>query len=355
MKKTLFAIISFCLAASTAFAQNEIHLNEDKPQDEIPIDINGHEQGRLFIKINGEPDNQGRSPVQIQLENNSDDYEFLLFDHICSKKELRKNKIYFDKGYIGRTTLKVENIDLDASQGYLIPPDPNIRYTFPDILVEEGKTYNCKIPIHLAKPKRNWFCKKKKKLYDIITYTLDISVENKDKAYDKLKHECDSLLAVFNEALASEKFCTNSHHRPSFKVQTEKYTTANHKLREQINENKGWSKESNKYKRYNALLESLDKMDYALEQYKHDCGKHNVKKHNCPYCKLSLQEIYNRLNRHYIDLHNGTVQQTAIINEVNALYKCCTDSSCAKHAQQWKNNDSLKASIIECYKKIMAY
>ena len=98
-------------------------------------------------------------------------------------------------------------------------------------------------------------------------------------------------------------------------------------------------------------------MDTALEQYKnetHDCGQHTSDP-VCRYCKLSLDQIYNMLNRHYMDLHNGTVQKEDIIKEVNALYKCCTDHTTAKHARQWKSGDPHKAGIIEYYNKIKNY
>lgn len=354
MRKAFFILLACCLAASSTFAQLtlETQLNKDKPQDEAAIkDYNEFEHGRIFIKINGEPDDQGRTPVQIELENNSDIYEFLLFDHTWSKKELRKQRIFFEKGFGGESTLAVENIDLDVYQDKLVPRNSGRRYTFPDILVEEGKTYECKIPIHVAKPKPNWFCKKKKKLHSIINCTIHISVDNKDEVYDHLKHECDSLTKAFDEALKNKKFCTNRYHSPKFEKQVEKYTDAEQELRNQINpllNNKGWSKESKKYQRYKTLLDSLDKMDNAKSEYKHDCGRHTA---SCAYCKLSLQEIYNKLNRHYQNLYNGDVQKSAIINEVNALYRCGTTHSNSKRT----NSDTYKSGITEFYNKIKNY
>ena len=356
MRKALFMLLACCLTTCTAFAQftQEIQLNEGKPQCEIPIDLNGDEQGRFFIKVNGEPDDQGRTPVQIELENSSNNYDFLLFDHTWSKKELRKQKIHLDKGYTGESTLAVENIELDVNQGYLIPSNSGKRYIFPVVLVEEEKTYECKIPIHLAKPKPNWFCKKKKKLYDIITYPLQITVDIKDKAYEKLEHSCDSLTKAFYEDVERKVFCTNQRHRPGFEDQVLKYTCEEQNLRNQINRqlaDKTLSTHSKKYKRYTALLDSLDKMNQAKNNYEHDCGRHKVTNPSCGYCSLSLQEIYNRLNRHYINLYNGEVQKTAIINEVNALYRCGTTHSNAKRT----NGDSYKARIIEFYNKIKKY
>ena len=379
MRKFLFAIITCCLAATTAFAQVsviKIHLNEDKPQDEVTIfDINDIDQGHIFIKVNGEPDNQGRTPVQIELENTSASFEFLLFNHAWSKKELRKKqKVFFDKG-IGDNALPVENLVLDPSKGYLIPRDS--KYTFPDILVDEGKTYVCMIPIHLAKPKPNLFSKRKKIVRGIPTYTIEISVENKDENYDKLKSECDTLLLAFDRALIYEEFCTHAKHRPSFDEQTKVYTDANHKLRGQIRpllDDNSIPKESKKYKRYQALSESLDKMDKALVKYKgetHECVKCSKRPKpkpdsnygnnssgnsdggggKCSYCSLSLQEIYNKLVRHYQNLYNGDVQKTAIMKEVSALYRCGTTHSNSKRA----NGNSYKAGINEFYNKIKNY
>ena len=97
-------------------------------------------------------------------------------------------------------------------------------------------------------------------------------------------------------------------------------------------------------------------MNLAKSNYQHYCRIHDGKViieggGTCRYCSLSLQEIYNRLNRHYINLYNGEVQKSAIINEVNALYRCGTTHSNAKRA----NGDSYKARITEFYNKIKNY
>ena len=360
MRKFLFVIMACCLAVNTAFAQLTIEtfLNEEKPQDVVSFDINDHEQGTFFIEINGETDDQGRTPVLIGLENNSYTYSFLLFDRTWSEKDLRKSYIVIDKNFGGRTSVKVQNIELLNENGFNEVKTYD-RYTFPVILVEEGKTYDCKIPIHLAKPKPGIFCKKRKKLYSMIDCTIRVSVENKDVVYENLKSECDSIHEAVNRAIDREEFCTNPLHRPSFDVQTEKYVETIHRLRDRVRPTLNeLPEDSKKHARYEALLISLYQMEDALQQYKgeqHDCGKPHVRKHSCNYCKLSLEQIYNRLNALYIDLYNGTVQRAEIMKEVEDLYKCCSDPTCAKHSKQWKNNDPLKAKIIEFYNKIKSY
>ena len=38
--------------------------------------------------------------------------------------------------------------------------------------------------------------------------------------------------------------------------------------------------------------------------------------------------------------------------EIEALYKCCTDTSCSKHAAEWKSGGEYKNKIIERYNRI---
>ena len=352
MRKTIFAILACCMAVTSAFSQIPVDftLSEDKPQDESPIEGQNNELGRIFVKILGEPDNQGRTPVQIELENNSD-YKFLLCDRAWSKKMLKKDRIYIEKG-MGDNTLPIENLDLGIRHQALLLIEENARYTFPEILVEEEKTYVCTLPIHLVKPKPNWFCKKKKIVKRIPICTINITVDNRDEVYDKFKRQCDSLQQAFNRAIEKEEFCTHPRHSVPFDTQTYQYTEANRALRDQIRPyilNKGWSPQSKKYQRYAVLLDSLNKMNNALVQYKnekHYCGKDTVITHSCAYCKLSLQEIYIRLNKHYINLYNGTVQKSAILREVNALYNC---------AKYRRNSDQYMSGITEFYNKIKAY
>ena len=367
MKKILCAIIAFCLSASIAFAQLsiEVRLDENNPQEEFLIkDIENQEHGRILFKINGEPDNKGRTPVQIELANNSSTYEFLLADHAWNKKQLKKNwRIYIAKGFSGESTVAVENIYLNNYQTCLVPNySKNSRYSFTDILVEEGKDYECKIPIHLIEPKPNPFNKKKKMLKEIVYCYVRVSVDNKDETYEKLQMSCDSLLTAFDSALARKEFCTNPKHKPSFEKQIEKYTKTSGELRDLARRplyDSSCPKGSKKYERYRALLEELDRMDAALEQYKsdkHDCGGHSDPvKPDCVYCELSLEQIYEIFNRHYMDLHNGTVQKEDILNEVNAIYKCYTNHHGTKQAPRSKNRNKYKDVIKEYYDKIQKY
>lgn len=360
MKKTLFAIIISCLAVSMAFGQEQnenIQLSEDNQQKEISIFIDNDEHGYIYVKRIDEPDNLGRTPVQIELQNTSNKYEFLLFDHNWSKRDLRKNHIVLDRSFTGGNSVGVDNIDLFISGSInTIEKYSRENYKFHEIRVKEGDTYECKIPIHLVKPAPGWFWGDRKKLMKIIYYKLSITVDNTDKVYEKYKSHCCALLDDFSKALKYDGFCTNPLHSPSFKDQISDYTNARDSLAKQIRhtlDDKGWSKESNRYKQYQALLDSLDRMDNVdvLAKYELDCGKHKPKRQiNCAYCSLSLEKIYDELDNLYKDLYNGDIDRETAKNKAYALYRCCTQHP--KHAQQWKTEIKYKEKIIEYYKVI---
>lgn len=364
MKKTLFVIIASYLAITSAFSQIpiEFQLNENKLQDNKAIlDHDENELGRIFVKIIDESNSQGQTAVQLELENSSK-YSFLLFDRVWSKKELRKkpNCIVMDKYFGGETTLKVENIKLINKDG-IEEIKPDERYTFRELLVNEGETYECKIPIHLAEPKRGLFCKKRKKMNCPFEYTIQIKVDTKDKVYEKLKLECDSLLMAFDEALERKKFCTNARHVPSFDEQTEEYFNKIHELGNQVYQCiKNCPTESKKHKRYDTLWDSINKMEKRmlddLEYYKsrkYDCGQHKRQvSPSCNYCKLTLKDIWKRMQSLYLDLRNEEKQRDEVLKEANDLYNCCTNHK--KQERQWKNSEYKKA-IEEYYKSIKNY
>ena len=357
MKKSLFVIIACCFAVSKTFAQFniDVHLNEDKPSYEKPLEINGDVQGHFVIKTIGELDEEGFTPVQIELKHSSNEYEFLLFDFDRPKKELRKQCVVLDKNLVAENSMSVQSVEL-LNKECINEVELYGSYIFPEIRIPEDGKYECKIPIHLAKTKFGLFCSNKKKIYEILYCTINISVDNRDGVYEKLESECKALLYDFNEALERHDFCINPHHQKPFDEQTEMYTEAKEDLLDSISSylsNKGWPKGSKKYNRYAALLDSLNRMDVALENYNYDCGEHQPKKQiSCGYCKLSLEEIYTRMYRLYLDLRNEEKKKSEVLKEAKALYNCGANHK--KQERQWKNSE-YKKSIEDYFKSIKDY
>lgn len=358
MKKSLFTIIACCLAIGTLFAQAPypINLTEEKRQDEIPIRDHGdNEHGRIFISINGETDDRGNTPVSIQLQNTSYDYDFLLCDHAWNKKELRKQFIHFDKRYAGESTKSVENVGLKNPKVLnIISNNSDGKYTFTNVYVEEGKELEVKIPVHLLKPKPGLFCRKRKMLYGAILCTLRITVDTKDPVYEKLQMEYDSLFKAFTAALDHEEFCTHPKHDPSLDEQTEEYFDMRQNLENQIWESyqkcQPGSKKSNRYEGlYDAIHEMRHQMEDRLEHYKHDCGQHKIAPATCKYCDRSLEEISRLMENLYYDLFNGVKTKPEVLKEARKLYHCCINHK--KQDRQW-NSSEYKKTIMDYYNSI---
>ena len=361
MKKAILTIAAFCFAIAMAFGQQQIEvlLSDDRPSEERTIEGLYGKNLCIFSFRKGEADTQGNTPVYIKLENIADDYLILLFNQALGKKELRNYRIYFAENFSGESVHKVEKID-DIYHNITIPTENGMyTYRFPEIIIKEGQQHECLVPIHVAKEKKRFLCSKKKKIIEsVFDIPIKITVEESDKDYPSLKRQCDSLCEVFHNAIIHHDFCTNKLHRPSFEEQIQQYKNAKDDLRLQINLAKNnWKPESSKYQNYVALVNALDDMDAAIEEYKeskYDCGDKTQHKtvHSCKYCKLSLEEIYNLLDRHYRNLYNRKVEKKEIWKDVSMLYKCCTDATCAKHASQWRKGGLIKDKIIERYNQI---
>lgn len=362
MKKTLFAIIISCLAVSMAFGQQlneEIQLSEDKPQIEIQIkNIGNDEHGRIIVKINGngKSDKQGRTPVQIELQNTSSDFNFLICDHVWDKKELRKNHVYIEKGCTVKSTQIVNGVEMNSSIS--IPCNSDDKYTFPNVYIGEEEKKEILIPVHLIKPAPGLFCKKRTKLYSIIPCTLFITVNIRDQVYEKLQEECDSLFEAFNGALEIKEFCTNPKHG-TMEEQTKGFFNKRQELENKISEcSSKCSTGSKKKERYNVLYDSVHKMkaemETKLENYqgeKHDCGKHKpIQPTTCKYCNSGLSDIAKSMGDLYFDLRRGNMEQTKAQKEAKVLYNCCTKHK--KQARQFDNSE-YKKTINDYYEKIV--
>lgn len=368
MRKTLFALIACCMAATTAFAQHfEFTLSEDHPQGNHSFEINNFDgTGTLFVELSGnKPDEYGRWPVQIKLENSSY-YSFLLFDSNMDKKELRKHHIKLGKNYTGTNSKQIEEIELGKDNGQGIAEvKTNEKYVFSEFkLVENRDYYQVTIPIHLAKP----ICKKWNKIIGYNDCTVSIKIDNRDEVYEKLRTECDTLETALSEALERKVdiICTHPNHPQTFDEQTKEYTNAIQAFRGQIEQRmKGLSPNGNKYKNYDDLLKSLKSMEEDLEKYKgeeHYCGKDTTPKKKtgsgsgtdsgCQYCNRSLEWICSELEGLCQELYRSspTVTKQDAVKKAKALYNCCTTHE--THSKQWKNSQ-YKEKIINYHNAIM--
>jgi flavodoxin len=365
MKRFLLTLLVFCFASVSAFPQTaNITLSDTHPTREVTIpSFNMSELGR-FVFTKGETDGNGNAEVVIEIENNSNEFMFLLFNKYYRQDELRRQRprIVFGKLFPGNSIEKVEGSNLTEIK---IFPFNDRRYAqiednvyrFPRTTIKEGESKEYVIPLYLAKKKKCLFGYKIE-LVGKTDLNFNIFIEQSDKDYDRIKVLCDSIASLMEKVKTEKPFCTHRSHLPSYSKQIEPSINRILNLQDLINHkltDRNIHLTDARREQYENLLDALEKaQNYLTENYEHDCGEHI---HHCDFCKLSLEQIYRKMDNYYIELKNANAEEfadkkKAIMIEANRLYKCCTDPTCSKHASQWKQGGQIKQKIVERFEQL---
>lgn len=368
MKKAYLTLLTLCLAVSATIGQTiPITLSDEHPVEQVSLPaFNSYDLGQ-FTFTKGEADANGNATVTIEVENTSI-FVFVLFDKSYDLQYLRKKpwRIVPNKtAFAGNSPVdEVEGVDLTEIQRFPYNPsgfasqDDNI-YRFPNITVKEGQSKELTVPLYLARTKPIFLCSQLRfELMGKSDLSFTITIEQSDKDFDRIKAAFDDI-DMFADSLGENQICTNALHQPSYKKTIEPYTNEIKQLQDEIDmklADRRHPLTEKKRKEYIDLQDKLERIEsYLTSGYKYDCGKH--KKHSCQYCKLSLEQIYRKLDNSYIELSTTSASEfdakkKNVMKEASAMYKCCTDSSCAKHAAQWKKGGQIKQKIIDRYDQL---
>lgn len=256
-------------------------------------------------------------------------------------------KMQFDKTFGGTKGKRV--IDPFSEQmSTVMQLRPSDKQMLPAIKVENEATKVVTLPVYIAKYKG-----KKLILLEKQVIELNIEAELKPSAeYVQLNTDCERLI----REITNTGVCPNKSHGTSVDKQKAAYQKRIDALKEKIDgiiSSHGWNSNDAGYRRYEALKSKLD----GIEFIERDCGRHRtpVAGHRCNYCGLSLQQIYHRLDDLYKRIYSSSNRKQAkasVMSQVNALYNCCTDTKCSKHAAQWKKGGDYKNKIVERYNRI---
>lgn len=348
MKKIvlLFALLFSATLSAMADEQKSVNLSADQPKATVALSYMN-----IFVSLEDADGETGK--VKLELENLDESKALLLFDRAYDEKTVKKmpTSMTFDKTFGGTKNKRVIDPYEQANQPMLLKPSD--KFTLPLVEVQGGAPQVCRLPIYIAKFKG----KKMNKLILLEKQVIELSVEVELKPsaeYVGFKDEVDRLSRTIS-------ICPNSKHKPSEAKQREDCQEKIDALKQKIDaaiQNHGWPTDSRAYARYNELKTTLDGID--LDSHVRDCGRHKVptprKGHSCSYCSLSLQQIYHQLDDIYKRIYSSSDRKgtkAKLMGQVNALYRCCTDSSCSKHASQWKSGgDGYKSKITERYNRI---
>ena len=330
--------------------QKKITLNGDHAKETVVLSY-----ANIFVSL---AENDGESgKVRIEIENLDESNVLVLFDRAYDEKTIKKmpTSITFDKTFGGTKNKRIiEPYSGECDRVMLFRPSD--KYDLPLVSVPNGNALVCRLPIYIAKYKG----KKMNKLLLLEKQVIELNIEAEFKPsaeYLGLKKRCDDL----ERELSRTVLCTNPKHKPSLDRQRAAFTNRITELKRDIDSaiaGHGWTPSDNGYVRYTAMKKTLDGLD--LDARERDCGRHKASGggggHKCSYCSLSLQQIYHKLDDLYKKIYSSSDRKAtkkAVMSQVNALYKCCTDATCSKHASQWKSGgDGYKSKITERYNRI---
>ncbi len=346
--RKIWICLLLCMAVMNVMAdeQKKVTLSGDHNKEMVSLSY-----CNIFINLNEVDDGVGE--VGIELENLSESKVLILFDRSYLEKQVSKlsPKMTFDKifgGTKGKRVLEPYSEQLDR----VLPLRPSDKQSLPPVRVENEATKIVKMPIYIAKYKG----KKALILLEKQVIELNIEVELKpSEEYVKISSECDELV----QTISRKGICTNRKHKQSADRQREDYQKKIDALKDKIDNlisSHGWNSNDAGYRRYEALKSKLDGVEFE----ERDCGKHKSSGgsgggHKCSYCGWSLQQIYHKLDDLYKKIYSSNDRKgtkASVMGQVNALYNCCTDSRCSKHAAQWKQGGDYKSKIVERYNRI---
>lgn len=346
MRKILLLTLGFCLVCININAdeQKKISLSNDHSQETVSLGY-----CNIFATLKNTGDDSS-AEVAIELENLDESKVLILFDQAYSEKSIKKlrTSIRFDKKFGGTKNKRVIDPYNNPMNAVMLI-EPSDKQSLPNVTVSNEEGAKCRMPIYIAKFKG----KKKLILLEKQVIELDIDAELKpSKEYLSLSTDCEKL----ENELKRVVICTNPKHKTSVSKQKESYEKRIDALKERIDNAiaaHNWTAGDGGYKRYNALKERLDNANFR----EGDCGRHGRVRegHTCSYCSLSLQQIYHKLDDFYKKIYSSNNRKEAkasVMSQVNALYQCCTDPTCSKHASAWKKGGDYKTKIIERYNRI---
>lgn len=348
------------MAQSFAFAdeQKDITLSDDHNSETVTLPS----LCNIFVSLAVSDEESGK--LAIAIENICDDNTLLLFGAKYGEKDLKKQrpKITYGKNFPGTKGRRMTDCCGDISR------IQNVATSDKKILVSKevsnGERQTIHLPIYIAKyknKKRNAM-----ELIEMFVVELNINVELKpDEDFLRLSEE----VSEYIEKMESKPLCTHKRHRASLEQQKDYYQRMREGMTEQIDSilrsHTNWFKGDRGYEKYDSLRTALQDIDLDSPEYiTANCGKTGLHKsaprpnkarHSCKYCSLSLAQIRHKLDDLYQKIYssnNRAATKKAVMGEVRALYNCCTDDDCRKHAAEWRRGGSNKDSIVKRYNRI---
>ena len=345
--KKIFACLLLCLMATVSWAdeQKKVSLSTDHPKETISLPY-----CNIFLSLSGEDGEKAK--VSIDLENLSETKVFALFDRSYSESAIKRMEpsIRFDKTFGGTKGQRViEAYDQEMNRVLLLRPSD--KEDLPVLTIEGSQVV--RLPIYIAK----WKNVKENQLILLEKQLIELDIEAATRPSAEYQGLADEV-----EKMEKTTLCRNSRHTPRLAKQKEDYQKDLDILKariEQAIQSHGWKEGDKGFQTYTELKDRVEAID--VDERVGDCGDHPVnpnppvRGHQCNYCGLSLQAIYQQMDNLYKRIYTSSDRQAtkqSVIGQVQALYTCCTATNCSKHAAQWRQGGDVKNKIVSLYNRI---
>jgi len=337
---SLVCLLALCAFTSRADEQHVITL--DGPDAATTLEFPDY---TIFVHVDA---NASQPAVIVEVENSAEGVPFLMLYHgSYTEKQLKKNcnpSATYDKTF-GGTKGKRDIQPCPELLNPLFQICRGQRSKVAHILMKEGDSHTMTLPIYQARPKGRSAEKLVIQSLNVIELQLDL-VTFEDTEYNEMRSVCDKL---FDE-MGSAVLCTNANHKGTsykelkadFSSRIESLKTA---LTNCIEEREGTSRSN--VEEMKEMLKTLNNIDLKSMEVSH-CKNDRAGGgggHSCKYDKLSYQEIYERLEDIYQQIHNGKVTVKQVKSDVEML------NTCAKMRKRKTGSNFLKG-IERYYNKI---
>ena len=302
----------------------------------------------IFVSLKDVDDNDN-AEIVIELENVHESYTLILFDRAYDEKTLKRmpTSITYAKNYGGSKGERyIEECPEIRSPNYIKPSEKTKLFVKTG---SEKTPMTCRLPIYIAKNKN----KSGSKMLLLAKEVIELEIQVQLKPDEKFISITEAYNALIKE-IDSDIFCSNKNHKGEpLIIKKSKYREKINNLKKEIykiRDERGYFLSDKTYQKYMELTNKLDSISIE-ERIINSCPndvikKHYVQTHSCKHCGLSYEQIYKKLENHFIDIHNGKKTKAQVMSDVESLYSCVSKN------KKRSAKKSIKYGITRYYNKI---
>ena len=284
------------------------------------------------------------------LENNSEEYCLLLFGRSIPEKDLKRQKIKFDKKSYGKTDRQI--VKCDGIEDDILEVGIGKKRHL-EVSHVNDDYYKLNIVIYLAKQKKSKRIIMRRS--QVVLYVSIKEVKKQDDEYAEISSRCDNIIEEINQIA----ICPSGNHGSTKEEQQFPYLKKKEEIKDDIERIKvknGWKFNDKEYERYKEIISRLDAIQFH-EELCQDCKPHSrtipSPPHHCQYCDYTPESLLQQLVSIYQQLDTRKISKNVAKNRARQVYKAAED--CPNLKQRMRNDSSTANKVKRYYESINSY